>query len=184
MAEEEVEEQEVEEGKKSKKKLFIFVGAGVLIVIIAALLFFFLFIKGGDEKIEEEPQEQEVVEEQKEEEAVPQKEYADSFYPGLVRVGELDIKLKPESEGIPPKTLKISFYVEFKTDENKYLLEEKLDIFQKQVIEFFGTKTSSEIDDISEKLMIKQLFVRMISDLLNTKDVQNIYFAEFLIFDW
>lgn len=177
MAEEEIPPEE-EEKKGSKKKLFIFVGAGLLVVIIGIVLFFLVF--GGSK---EEPEVEKEKEEEKTEEVIT-KIIEEDFYPGLVRVPEIKIKLLPENEEDKPWNLRLSLFIEFKTDENKYLLIEKLDIFQKYLISTFEQKKPSEIDDISEKIILKQELVNKITQLLNTDDVENIHFAEFLVLDW
>ena len=172
----EEENLEPEEKKSSKKKLFIFIGGGVLILIIAILLFFFIF--GGSDKKEEEPEKEE-----KQEEAVVVKIPEEEFFPGIVKLPEMKIKLIPEKEG-EEKYLRLSFFVQFKEDNDKYLLIEKLDILQKQIIDKFQKRRASDLDGISEKILLKQELIKDIEKIAQSNNVANVIFSEFLILDW
>ncbi|MCB9481284.1 MAG: flagellar basal body-associated FliL family protein [Desulfobacteraceae bacterium] len=172
-----------EENKKTGFKIskkFIIIG-GIILILAVVLSAVFIFFFTGTDKPEEKK------DEQKEKPAEIQSVYKpgpEDFYPGLFNFREMTIKLKPEFEEEPPRNLRITIYAEVIEDSDKFILMEKKNTIEKYLVSYFNSKKPSDIDDLSEKLIIKQELFKKINEISGKKIMKNIYFTEFLILDW
>ena len=181
MSEEESLEESIEgdgEKKGGKKKLFIIIGGAVgLLIIIGVILFFFVF-SNGEEEVKEEPEE-EAAEEVIEPVKIPEEE----FFPGILKVQEMKLNLFQENEEIE-EFIMLSFFIQFENDDDKYLLIEKMDVFQADLKNKFAGKKAWELDEVSEKILLKHEIIKDIESIIEKKSVRNIIFSEYLILDW
>jgi len=185
MSEEELNQEETkqneEQGKKSRKKLFIFIGIGIIVVIISLALFFFLFFGKGKPKQEVKKQKAAKTEKQT---GPPLKPSAEVFYPALVKIPEMIISLMPEFPDFPQKKLRLEIYLKFVSDEARYPAIENLDKIQKGIKKIIIKMRPSELDDVSDKILLKQKFYKLVTEYVKTDSLSSIYFTEFLILDW
>jgi|GEM_PF-4674682 flagellar basal body-associated protein FliL len=161
--------------KNRKKLVLIFSGAAVFIIVVASLLFFFLFKDGkGGNKAQKTA-------EQKTKNTAP--DPAD-VYTGMVKFSEMRIELMPESEDEVQKRVRISFYLEFKSDNDKYVMLENMDKLQNFLKIYFSRKKPSHLDTLYEKIMLKKEIFQKVKEITQSDSLENIYITEFLILDW
>ncbi|MDY0361800.1 MAG: flagellar basal body-associated FliL family protein [Desulforegulaceae bacterium] len=162
-------------GFKINRKIIIFGGVFLILLIISAAFFIFFF---GDNEKENEQKQNEV------ENTEVYKPGPEDFYPDLFKFAEMTIKLQPQFEEELPKNLRIEIYAEVNEESAKFVLMEKKNIVEKYFKAYFGSKKPSEIDDVTEKIIIKQEIFKKIDEISGKKLMKNIYFTEFLILDW
>ncbi|MGM0418708.1 MAG: flagellar basal body-associated FliL family protein [Thermodesulfobacteriota bacterium] len=158
-----------------KKLVLIFSGAAVIIIVTASLLFFFLFKSGnGGGEAQKSAEE-------KTKNTAPGP--AD-VYTGMVKFPEMRIDLMPESEEEVQKKIRISFYLEFKSDSDKYVMLENMDKLQNFLKIYFSRKKPSHLDTLYEKIMFKKEIFQKVREITESDSLENIYITEFLILDW
>jgi flagellar basal body-associated protein FliL len=176
-------EKMAEEMEKSRFKItrkLIIIAGGVFLLLVAVLFaVFILFFTGNEEN------------EQKNENGpeasgstVVYTPGPEDFYSGLLKFGEITVKLKPEFEEELPRNLRVTVYAEVINDSDKFLLLEKKNLIENYLISYFREKKPSDIDEITEKIIIKQEIFRRINEVSGREIMKNIYFTEFLILDW
>lgn len=165
-------------GFKINKKIII-AGIVFLILLITSIAFF-IFFPLDDKKVENENKKKQ----EKSENSEVYKPVPEDFYPGLLKFGEMTIKLQPEFKEDLPKNLRIEIYAEVNEDSTRLVLMEKKNVIENYLKTYFESKKPSEIDDIKEKIIIKQEIFKKINEISGKKNMKNIYFTEFLILDW
>ncbi|MDY0131262.1 MAG: flagellar basal body-associated FliL family protein [Desulforegulaceae bacterium] len=170
-----------EEKEKSKfkisKNLIIIIGGGFLLLGSVFFIVFILFFTDKDiDKTKKAPK--------------PDENQAlfvsgpEDFYPGLLKFGEIIVKLKPEFEEELAKNLRITIYAEVIEKSDKLLLIENKNLIEKYLALYFSGKKPSDLDEITEKLFIKQNLFKKINEISGKNIMRNLYFTEFLILDW
>jgi flagellar basal body-associated protein FliL len=172
-----------EEKEKSKfklsKKLIIIISAASLVFTAILFTVFLLFFLGSDEDSENKDKDSKSGDQ--ESVYLPGPE---DFYPGLVKFGEIIVKLKPEFQEELAKNLRITIYAEVNEENDKYILVEKKNLIEQYLVSYFSGKKPSDIDEVTEKLIIKQKILKRINEISGKKIMKNIYFTEFLVLDW
>ncbi|WP_456488084.1 flagellar basal body-associated protein FliL [Caminibacter pacificus] len=165
----EVEEKEEKSGGGNKLLLIVIIVLLLLLLIIGGLVAYFL-LSGNDDQADQ-PQQQQKIEKKKK---VADMTEIGPIYP----LDKFVVNLVSTNAD---RYLKCKIDLELDSQELQKEIDKKLPAIRDLIIRILSSKTVEEIQTAKGKEKLKEEIKRKINQMLETGEVRNVYFTEFVI---
>lgn len=176
MAEEEKKEEgqeeteEKKEGGSSKLLLIVIIVLLLVLLIVGGLVAYFL-LSGNDDNQQDQPQQEKKVEKKKK---VSEMTEMGPIYP----LDKFVVNLVSNGAS---RYLKCKMDLELDAPELQQEVDKKLPAIRDAIISILSSKTVEEIQTAKGKEKLKEEIKRKVNQMLDTGEIKNVYFTEFVI---